>query len=291
LWFSLDFGKWSNNTKFLWQLFLEHWLSDYLFFLLYYFGLTNKFLGLISFFGRNNTIYIKYLTRFPFFSAVGISLLTIGFIFIFFINKLLKYKLLYLYTLVVFSLVFFVYIGDRYSSFVYISHVLSITILLTLFSFFLVSRLYPKTIRILFVGILLFFVGSTFYHAIDKLYFNQTNYGKLSVAYRTIVDNYNPDNEVIFAQYLRKYYLREMKGEFNYISMLNARKYKYETFLEDVQKYDAGWITWETRKSYHINNSILSYIDKNFTKHHGKNMDNLGVEVYYFDKSMIRAVN
>ena len=82
-----------------------------------------------------------------------------------------------------------------------------------------------------------------------------------------------------------------MKGEFNYISMLNARKYKYETFLEDVQKYDAGWITWETRKSYHINNSILSYIDKNFTKHHGKNMDNLGVEVYYFDKSMIRAVN
>jgi len=59
----------------------------------------------------------------------------------------------------------------------------------------------------------------------------------------------------------------------------------FETFMENIDKYDRIWITWETKKSYHLNTAIIGYVDGHFEKIHGRGVDNSKVEVYFLDKS------
>ena len=102
-----------------------------------------------------------------------------------------------------------------------------------------------------------------------------------------IVDNYNPENDIIMGQYLRTYYLKDLEGNVTIISMLNNKLYSYDQFQEDLEKYGNGWITWETRKGYHIRKDIKNYIGKNFVKYHGSGVDNTKIEVYYFNRDML----
>ncbi len=258
-------------------------------FVAYQFGLTEKFLWALSFFERNNEIYIKHISKHPFGSDIGIILLFLGFISIFFVNKKLQYKLLYLYTIIGCSLIFFIYIGDRYSSFVYISHITTIAIITILFTTILIIKIFNnKPLILIFLMLLGTSLGTTFHQNIDRLYGDNHSYENFSQAYEIIIENYNPKSDVIIGQYLRTYYLRELANQnIKTISMLSNKRYEFETFIEDLDKYESGYITWETRKSYHIQSEIRNYIAKNFTKHHGSGIDNAGVEVYYFDQNMI----
>ena len=133
------------------------------------------------------------------------------------------------------------------------------------------------------------FILTSFYQEAGKIYGEEHDFGRFKEAYLTIKKNLNPEEKVIFGQYLRTYYLKEI-GEDNLvvIDMLNNGQYSYESFLKDISKYDSGWITWETRKGYHIRGDIKNYINKNFKKYHGRGIDDTNVEVYYFDRSMLK---
>jgi len=65
--------------------------------------------------------------------------------------------------------------------------------------------------------------------------------------------------------------------------MMNNRQYTYELFLEDLEDYESGWLTWESRKAYHVDNQIINYVNENFYQIHGRDIDDFGVEVYYFN--------
>lgn len=258
--------------------------------------LTDSFsqiINFISFFGRNNIIYLDYLTKFPFISSIGIVLLISVIVSIFFIEKRkLREKLVYLSILIVFSLGFFIYIADRYSSFVYISHITPLAIILILYSYIFFKETYgnKKLISTIFIAIFLLSTGFTFFNSYDSLYINQKT-GDISEAYKVIIDNYNPEKEVIFAQYLRAYYLKDIEADANIINMLKNKEYKYSQFKSDLKKYNSGWIIWETKKGYHINSKIIKYVCKNFKQLHGEacktKIDNTKVEVFYFNKSML----
>ena len=64
--------------------------------------------------------------------------------------------------------------------------------------------------------------------------------------------------------------------------MKNNQKYSFKEFITDLKKYPSGWVTWETRKSYHLKPEILSYINENFIKYNGNGIDKTGIEIYYF---------
>lgn len=258
----------------------------------YYFGLTNKFVDLLSPFERNNVVYLQYLTSYPFPSQIGLILLLMGLPTVVIFQNEAKYKLLYLSVMVLFSLVFFIYIADRYSSFLYISHITPIAIIFIVFSAYLFLKLINnRAISIAFVLGLLLICITRFYGETGAIYKNKNLYGNFSTAYKVITENYNPETDVIIAQYPRTFYLRDLSDKQPIIiSMLDRRNYSFNTFMEDLSQFQAGYVTWETRKSRHISGKIKPYVEDNFIKLHGTGIDNTNVEVYYFDLSMVHPV-
>lgn len=257
-------------------------------FLTYYFGLTTKFTGFLSFFGRKNYVYLEYLTQFPFFKEMGVLLLSIGLILLF-INKERRDKLMYFYLTIGFSLVFFIWIADRYAGYVYISHIVVISMILIIFVYYSLVRCFnKKIIKIVLYFLLIFFLCLSFYNGFDGIYKNENSNGRFNGAYATIKENFNSEEQVIFGQYLRTYYLQGLPDNTLIIDMRSNSNYTYEEFYNDLSNSSSGWLTWETRKSYHIQSQIIKYIDANFKKYHGNGIDNTNVEVYYFNKSMIK---
>jgi len=260
--------------------------------LAYYFDFPLRHTGHVAFFERSNFEYLEYLTRYPFPWEISSVLLAFGLVAALLLNGSIKNKLLYLYTIVLFSLYFFIFIGDRYSLYWYVSHIAPISMILILFTCFLLLRaINSRIVNIYFACLLLLYVGTNFYYNIDTHYGDKHRYGSHSRAYETIIDNYDPENEVIFGQYLRTFYLQDLKHkEVETVSMLSNKRYSFETFVTDLQKFDAGWLTWETRKSRHLEQDIIDFIDTHFEKLHGQGVDDLKVEVYYYQQQDLRDI-
>lgn len=249
-----------------------------------------EFMYFITFFERRNYVYLELLTNYPFPYEIGVVFLATLLIGMFFLNKSeLKNKIVYLFMFLIFSLPFFVFVADRYSGFLYVSHLITISILLISVAFFWLVRLFAnKYVRTALLMVLILSTGLSFYDGFERLYGDDNGYGTFTTAYQTIINNYNPENEVVFGQYLRTYYIRDIRQDMKFINMLSNGKYSLEQFRCDSKKYGGGWITWETRKSYHVHKDLREYIDKNFIKYHGKGIDNTNVEVYYFNQSMVK---
>ncbi|MFW6233369.1 MAG: ArnT family glycosyltransferase [Nanoarchaeota archaeon] len=248
-------------------------------------NIFTNYINLITFFEKQNYIYLDYLMRYPFPKFINIFfILIIAYFILAHRNK----KLIYLYSIILFSLVFLIWIANRYAGFTYISHITTISILLITYGYFILIKIYKnKIFKIFLISLLILIVANNFYLNFDIIYENDTKYGEFSKAYEIIIDKYNYKNEVIFGQYLRNYYLKDLGGNIKYISMLNNKKYTYEQFLIDINKSNKGWITWETRKSYHLNRDIIKYISDNFKQYQGYGVDDTFVEVWYFNESMI----
>ena len=242
----------------------------------------------LSFFDQENTVYVEYLFDYPLEPALGIVFFVAGLITLGRIEHgLRRQKLIFLYVLCLFSLVFYVYIGDRYASFAYIVHVVPFGIALVLFA-------YAKFVRAvdvpLFQVILVLLLVTSMVYPIatdyEGYYYEDSE--DFTTAYGTIVEESDSDEEVLFAQYPRDYYLRDLPTDTMVIDMQNNQEYKPDEFHDDIERHGSGWITWETGKSYHIHPEVREYIDEHFQQHHGSGVDDTDVEVYYFDESMIK---
>lgn len=243
------------------------------------------FLTFLSAFESRNFVYFDFLVDHPFGVIAGTTLILLM-VYAVFINRkdpVYLRKYLYLFTMVITGAVFFIFVAARYASYMYISHLTPFALVLVISGLWHLGHWTSKCSRfvvLLLVFVLLFnFAGS-----LPRLYFGQFNRGKFSTAYQVIIDNYDYDNQVIFGQYLRTFYLRDL-DQINSISMEFTRRYPYEQFLADLAMWDEGWVTWESVKSYHINQDIRDFIDQNFQKVHGRGVDETGVEVYYFTRT------
>ena len=247
----------------------------------------SHFIAILS---KPQTVYWKHLFSYPFFQSFG-TLLFILTIILVFISYSHKNELSYLILITIVTGTFFVYFANTYSGFKYISNIVPISILVMFYSFHFIVRIFKlKVVKLFIICILLFSILSQFNSSINYLYGESTSYGHFSDAYQTIVDNYDPETEVIIGQYLRTYYLRNLKENATIVGMSSNKRYTYEQFQNDLRAYESGWITWETTKGYHIRKDIKNYIAKNFQKYHGNGVDDTIVEVYYFNKSMIRDI-
>jgi len=244
-------------------------------------------LGLISFFKQSNTSYIDYLLRHPL--GTGTSILLLIYLFIKILNKKTQrdkqHKYLFLFVIIFSASIFFTYIADRYPSLYYVSHIIPIALILISAGLWHLLENFPKykiVLTIFFLVLILF----NFSTNLSAFYSWERDYGNFSIAFQDIIDNYKYDEEVIIGQYLRLYYLQPL-DKIQYVSMLNYQQYTFSQFQKDLEKYEAGWITWETRKAYHIDEKIRNFIDTHFQKIHGAGVDDTRVEVYYFSNTSI----
>lgn len=244
----------------------------------------------LSFFGKMNYEYLEMFTSYPFPYEVGIVFLSLLFTWMFFMNRSeLKNRIIYLCMFIFFSLPFFIFVANRYAAFVYISHITTISIILIIVTYYWLMKVFTnKHIKSVLFILLLLQIGVSFYNGFDRSYRMDDNNGAFSAAYQVIIQNYDPEKEVIIGQYLRPYYIRDIGPKAKIISMGNYQNYSIGRFMDDINKYEGGWITWETRKYYHIQPDIIDYIDQNFKKYHGEGIDNTSVEVYYFNQTMVK---
>jgi len=256
-----------------------------IFVLIFFKIIDPSFLGLLGFLNNPNFTYWDFLFNGPFNMITGISLVLAN-SFIFFDKRfrLNKELIILIYSLVFSAGMFFVYFAMRYSGFTYISHIVPFAILLVIYSFYRLSNIFNQSIiKLLLIILLILSLLLSSLSSINSIYNDENSYGKYSVAYPTIVNNYKL-GDVIFGQYLKGFYLNGIPADTKIIDMKSNKQYTYETFINDLSNSSSGWLTWETRKSAHIRPEIISYIDKNFKKYNGKGVDSAGIELYYFSK-------
>ena len=255
----------------------------------------------LTFFSRRTFSYIDFLAEYPFNGIVSFSLLVPGLFLIFFTNKKESTaRMVYLYIAVIFSLIFFIFVADRYSRFKYISHIIPIAIMLIVYMMVFFSRISgKKSVTALFSILLVCGVlncNKNFETRLGGLlYPKYSRYKSLdpvdsypSIAYQTLIDQYDPQNEVIFANRFRTYYLRDIGRIVRHIDMLEYNQYKFKTFWKDINTYGEGWVVFELDKIYHLDKKLLAYVNKFFKKYHGVGVDDTNIEMFYFNREMIR---
>lgn len=252
--------------------------------------------NLFSWFARHNTAYLTHILAYPLNAASWLALICMNIIvllrlriFKLITNQHLLDVQLFLLILIGTTLLFFIFIADRYSAYVYTSHVTVFAIMLLLNGFYFVKNFLPKfTVYFLYLS----FTIMILFHLTERglARYDQQGAAVISTAYKTIVDRYDPDTQVLFLQYARDYYLKDLQ-EAVIISLLNNNQYSLEQFLIDSSKYESGYIAWETAKSGHLRVELRQFIEDNFQKLHGSGVDLTRVEVFYYNRGMLPNSN
>ena len=245
-----------------------------------------SFFSWIDIYAPNKSEYFFFLFDYPFGIFLSLFLLAV-------LGVLIKKnrELLYYLCLTVTALAFFAFFSDRHSHFLYISNFMVIAWLLLLpgaafiaYSFF---RTRENIWQIVFSAFVLLAVFTPLmgtpgiliekYRVEDSMYCTfREGYADLNAGYR--------DGDLLMAQYLRTYYIT-ISGDIRIESLQNYQSYSYDRFLDTTARHDRIWITWETRKSYHIQPEIIEFVDAHFEKIHGEGIDETNVELYLWDKT------
>ena len=118
---------------------------------------------------------------------------------------------------------------------------------------------------------------------------NEISFPKYEKAWEVITHNFDRSNEVLMGVAVQNSYYLQKSNITNIISIRQGYdNYKFDNFTLDIKNHKKGWITWSLDKSFHVDSDIKSYIYSNFRKIGGQGIDNTGVEVFYFDESMIK---
>lgn len=233
--------------------------------------------GFVSFFGRRNYGYIDHIFGYPFPGGFGLVLTALTTVYAIRSRKL---PLLFVCVLVWFGLVFFVFIGDRYVSFAYTSHLTLFALLTSVVGFALLVDLLPaRTARALFIAMAVL-VAADSATSIARFHSGPST-PQHSLVYSTLSEKYDPASEEIFALLGRSYYMYQA-GITEWSSIPRGREYSLSDLQSDVEAAGSGWIVWESNKYFHLDREVIDYMNDNFRKLYGEGVDDTRVELFYF---------
>ncbi len=111
---------------------------------------------------------------------------------------------------------------------------------------------------------------------------------RYSTVYATLREQYKP-GDALFATNIKTYYLdaAALAGT-HYHKVPKKKGYSLEQLKSDIRLEGHGWFLWELHKTQQIRDEVIQYIYQNFKPVHNSRLDDLGVELFYFDESMIR---
>ncbi len=233
--------------------------------------------------------YSNILFGYPFSANTNIIFLLVG-LFSFFLIKNQKFRKSYLALFITAGLtwVLFSYIFDYPSHFRYVSFVTPLIILLIIGTYTLISRtLFNKVIQILLALLIVLSITIHFKNNFNALYITNTlSPAKPSVAYKTISKNYK-EGDVVFKHWGPKMYMKGIDSETKFISLGSYEGRTFADLHEELQKNKSGWITWHSHHGSRIDKQFQSFVNLYFNKFHGHGIDKSGVEVYYYNQTML----
>jgi hypothetical protein len=254
-------------------------------------------MNFVSFFESIKPLFLKLMVQKPFSVLANLTLLA-GSIALIFIcpEKEQKKKLFFCLLMVLAAVFFYMFLVDFHSQhFRYVCYVIPFSIMLICFTYFMILRVFNNR-YILALGLLFLFASQTTHliRGMPYLYHGARGQPWFSVAYATVRESLL-DGDVIFAQYLRDYYMRGIPKDTPIISLGRVQQdfakpnpYNFEHFFNDIQKYKRGWVIWESSKEFHVHPQVAAYVKTLFKKIHGAEIDDTNIEVYFFDESMVK---
>lgn len=229
-----------------------------------------------------NYEYVYHVIR-PFHWILVILILGVGLMYMYFQKKIVQ--VIGIICVGIVGLVFFVFIGGRYMQAHYIS-------LITILFYLLISIVFLYLIQYAKHGLLtlilsIALITATLLNQSNNLYGDERNYGKYSIAYQSIAENYQP-GDVIIGQFLRTYYLQDTRlKDAIIIDMGRAKSFSFETFKETIATNPSGFLVWDTiEENANVEREIRRYACVHFTQLHGENcktdIDDTKVEVFRY---------
>ncbi len=243
-----------------------------------------------TFFEINNSeIYLKALFGYPFSVNLGIIIIFISVtIFIFSANSDFKKRYLILFLTVLSTFIFFSYIINYAPSYRYVSFLTPFAILLITGSFLLIIKsMYPRIIQYILVGLFISASVLSYSNHFKGLY-EENIYSptRPSVAQQVIVKNIK-EGDVIFKHWGPKLYMKGIPKSTKFYKIGSYKGKDIGTLFKMMSEHQSGWLTWDKIYEARLDPDFISYCNLYFKKYAGYGIDKTGVEVYYYDKSML----
>jgi len=197
--------------------------------------------------------------------------------------------------MVIVALLFFVFVVSHPQHYRYICHVIPFGILMICLAYFTILKVFQnKYIFAIGVCLLLASQAMQFIKGGEYLYYGSRGQPCPSIAYATVRENLKPE-EVIFSQFFHDYYMQGIPKDTPIISLgcvnqgsSESNPYNFTRFFNDINSHRKGWVIWDKYKEHHVHPKVAAYVKALFHKVHGEGIDDTGIEVYYFDDSMIK---
>lgn len=199
-----------------------------------------------------------------------------------------KSILLISYLLFGISLISMVYlIASEGQDYRYIAHIVPFVVGVVLFTWYQSGRLISKSTAPLWLFFILVISFLSFKEDYKRVYVKHPWAPSYAEVYSTLKEKYRR-GDALFAQNVKTYYLDPVKLAGNLYHHVPGRKeYSLEQFKQDITFAQRGWVMWDKHKVYHWREDVITYIYANFKPYHGGPIDDLGVELWYFDEKMI----
>lgn len=203
------------------------------------------------------------------------------------ISSRLKSLLVIHYLLIVLALVSMIYlVGNSGRDYRYIAHIVPFVISALMLTVYFTGKIIGKKAYPWGMVSILLISGLHLQHDYKRNYVRHPWSPRYSVVYNTLLSNFQPGDALI-VQNVKTYYLdpEALAGD-KYLKLSKKEKYTLPQFKDDVRRLGHGWVMYELHKSHHWDIEIRKYIYKKFKPYHNGNLDELGVELFYFDESM-----
>ncbi len=192
------------------------------------------------------------------------------------------------YLLIGIALISMIYlIASEGQDYRYIAHIIPFAVAILLFVWYhsgnLIFKGGAKWALVLFLIISLLAFKADY----KRVYVKHPWAPSYSIVYKTLKDKYRK-GDALFAQNVKTYYLDPEKLAGNLYHHVPGRKeYTLDQFKRDIAFAQRGWVMWDKHKVYQWRDDVIVYIYQHFRPYHGGKFDDYGVELWYFDESMI----
>ena len=205
------------------------------------------------------------------------------------ISRRYKSLLILNYLFIVIAVISMVYlIGNEGRDYRYVAHIVPFVVCTLLVTIYFAGRVVAKGSYPWTMILVLLIASIQLIYDYEKVYVRHPWAPRYSIVYDALKSQYKAD-DALFATNIKSYYLdpKALAGP-HYHKVPKRKEYTMEQFEADIRAEGRGWFLWELHKSHHLRQEIIQYIYKNFKPIHNSNLDDLGVELFYFDETMIR---
>lgn len=192
------------------------------------------------------------------------------------------------YLLISIALICMVYlIASEGHDYRYIAHIVPFVVGIVLFVWYKSGQLVSKKTASLWLFFVFVVAFLSFKEDYKRVYVKHPWAPSYSIVYKTLKDKYR-HGDALFAQNVKTYYLDPVQLAGNLYHKVPGRKeYTLEQFKQDINLAQRGWVMWDKHKVYHWRDDVITYIYQNFKPYHGGPIDDLGVELWYFDEKIL----